>query len=418
MKLILDSDIKVRCPQCLSYLSMGQATASKPCTSCGATVNKNEALSLVTTRHSRHSNLTPLRVGMQARFQERDYTLTGHLVLSMREEGEKYYWHEFVLVSADGDMVFLEYDEGKWKWTKPFIPRNPVGPQEALMLRKGSPLTLDEHSVLVTQKSTATVEIVEGQFSYPVKQGDSTEYMDAGSGRRLYSVEWTNNEIEFFRGETIAVRRVLALFGLQRATSALDRAEAKAHWQSVLATVCLVCSLLATAMWYYAPGNVRVVGSGSYSLTGVRPEGVRFGPVALDPSRKVHHLMVSASLVQASAWVSAVLETAEGDELLATQGDLWDERGYDGEHWHEWELQADSYFVVQHRGPYYVRLNAEPETTTSGSASYGMASFQLSDGAIYPRWLGFYALCGFFAAVMLYMIAHSIRTQMASGSVR
>src|SRR3712207_7789962 len=48
-------------------------------------------------------------------YHGREYEVTGRLVYSMEEEGVTYTWDEWQLVAADGDVLYLEHDEGKWK---------------------------------------------------------------------------------------------------------------------------------------------------------------------------------------------------------------------------------------------------------------------------------------------------------------
>lgn len=338
-------------------------------------------------------NPTPIRPGMKARFAGIDYTVAGRAVFGMVEEGVTYYWHEWQLVAADGAIAFLELDEGRWKLMRPFIPTTPIGPQQAGGLGAGASINLDGTGVRVTQNSNARVHFVEGEHTYNVIPGDRVNYIDAGYGNHLYGVEWSRDEIEFYRGRYITEREVLMAFGFSEELKALDRRATKRRSQMVFATVCLVVAFLSFVLWGRAMSGGRLVQKGTLPLASVDQNGVRYGPFTLDPSRRVHRLVISANMTESSAWVGGVLESADETELLDTQRDFWDESGYDDDgRWHESDLRTQRDFIIENPGPYYIRLYVERDNPTG---NYQDVSYELRDGVIYPiyfAWLGFITL--------------------------
>jgi hypothetical protein len=350
--------------------------------------------------YNKQFNPTPLRIGMKARFDGRDYTLVARVRKGMREDSETYYWDEFQLATTGGKDLYLEYDEGAWKKMWAFTPSNPVGPRQAFDLHPGSRLNLDGTTSLVTQKSKSRVYAVDGKPTYNVQSGDEANYIDAGFGNHLFGVEWNANEIEFYRGENIAERDVLAAFGLAKELAELDNAHRKRRSQNVFASVCLMVSLMSLVLWGVSGSSGTLISQGSVPLTSVnREEGVRFGPVKLDPSRPVHQLSIWATLSQSSAWVAGVLEAADGAELIGTQRDFWDETGYDDGPWHEWDLRSDSNFVAREPGPYYIRLYAEPDAP---SGNYQNVGFELRSGLMHSTYLGWFGSLSLLLALWFY----------------
>lgn len=394
----------LQCPECGRQIEVEVGVRAMMCESCGAVVIGDSALNRAIAdagdQLTPQPNPTPVRPGMKCRFLGRNYEVRGRVVLAVKEEGVDYSWHEFQLQAADGEIAYLEYDDGKWKWMKPFLPRFPIDPQKAKRLQPGALFKLEDKSVAVKQNDTARVLFSEGPLTFNVDEGDRFSYIDAGSGAHLYSVQWNADEIEFFRGQEVAEREVLEAFGLHQALAQHDRQIVGSRSQGIFATVCLVCSLWALVMWMGSgPQTGTLIANGSQAIGAIGPEGVRFGPFNLDPSQRVHALIVHGSMTQSSAWVQGVMETADGIELLESQGDFWDESGYDDEAWHEWNLSSHSYFLAREKTPYYLRLYAERD---SPGGAYNNAGYEIRSGVRYPGHLGTFS---FFSGALALLFA-------------
>jgi len=391
----------VKCEKCGGTVPLRQGATSGQCQQCGATVSLAEAARAEEALARRFPNPTPLRLGMKARVKGTEYELTGRIVLGMVEEGVTYYWNEFELISADGDCLFLEYDEGRWKLMETFVPKHPIGPDEAARLRRGSRLSLEDDVTIVTEINRATVHFVQGELTYAATVGDRVTYLDAGYGNEFYTVEWSEDEIEFYRGRMLSDREVLIAFGLRKELAALEAIAHRQRSQRIFAAVCLFLSLVAFIGWGVSLGGGTVVSHGEIPLTSITADGARFGPVNLNSG--VHRLVIHASMTQASAWVAGILESEDEIELVGTQRDLWDESGYDSEGaWHEWDLRSQSDFVIKQPGRYYVRLYAEPDTPYG---SYGNVGYELRRGVIYPVYLLTYAIGALIVSLIVFCIS-------------
>lgn len=391
----------VKCEKCGGTVPLRQGVSSVQCQQCGTTVSLAEALRAEKALARRFPNPTPLRLGMKAHIRGTEYELTGRVVMGMMEEGVTYYWNEFELISADGDCLFLECDEGQWKLMETFVPTYPIGPDEAARLRPGARLVLNGGTVTVTEISRATVHFVQGELTYAATVGDQVTYLDAGYGNGFYTVEWSEEEIEFYRGRMLSDREVLTFFGLQKELAALDAIANRKRSQRIFAAVCLFLSLMAFLGWGVALGVGTVVSHGEIPLTSITADGARFGPVNLTPG--VHRLVIQASMTQASAWVAGVLESEDEIELVGTQRDLWDESGSDSDGpWHEWDLRSQTDFVIKQPGRYYVRLYAEPDTP---HGSYGNVGYELRRGVVYPMYFLAYAIVALIVSVVVFCVS-------------
>jgi hypothetical protein len=393
----------VRCEKCGGQVQLRQGAASAECSRCGEAVTLVEALRREREAARQYPNLTPLRLGMKAMLRGQEYELIGRLVLTTQEEGTTYQWEEFELISADGDVLFLEYDEGQWKLMEPFVPEKPIGPQEIAGLGKGSSVSLDGVNAHITDMGRAEVRFVEGELTFAATVGDTRGYVDATAFNQLYVVEWNEEEIEFYRGQPLSERELFLSFGLREQLAALDIQDRKRRSQQVFAVLCLGLSLISFIAFGIALSSGRVIREESVAIASVPKEGVRFGPITLNQAR-VYRLVIHGSMREASAWVAGVLAGADGRELLGTQRTFWDESGHDSDgYWHESDLRAQSDFVITKPGTYRIHLYAERDNPTG---SYGAAGYRLLGGAIYPSYFLTYAIVMLILAVIFFCMGN------------
>ena len=392
----------LKCSRCGASISFVDGAVNVTCESCGEVVALDSALAEELHRNRKFRNTTPLKPGMKARFGSVDYELIGRIVWSMVEEGEKYYWTEFQLLGADGSTYFLELDEGQWKLSQKFTPLTPFDPTKDYSV--GMHVTLDSAAATITDRAVATIEHIEGELTYRAEVGDVMQYVDAKRVSTFYSVEWTEESIEYYRGRYLSEREVLQAFDLKELLAAADRKAAARASRGKFALVCLGASILAFVFWGMSFGAGKLISQNSVDVTRIGPDGVRFGPIKLDPANRVHRLEINGQMRESSVWISGVLETAAGDEFFNAQGDLWDESGTDSDgYWHESDLSASTDFVVTKPGDYYVRLYAEQDRP--GSVNQ-IAGYRLFGGVIYPWYLLAFAICSLIVSIIFFAMAN------------
>lgn len=397
----------LKCPKCGAPVQLRDGAESTVCEQCGSPVLRDVLDKEERKLARKYPNPTPLRLGMKGRFRGREYELIGRIVLGMREEGQEYRWDEFELLSEDGDVLWLEFDEGEWRLMESFVPLTPIGPEQIAALTPGASVALDQTHVTVQEKNQSTIRFIEGELTFAARVGDRRNYMDASAFNRRYVVEWTEDEIEFYRGRPLSHRDVLVAFNLRDELRALEHREKGQRSKKLFAAVCLGVSLLSFVGWGMSALSGRLISRHSTVVSSAMgSEGVRFGPITLDPALYVHRLVIRGDLREASAWVAGVMEAADGSELLGTQHDFWDESGTwyeEGQSgtWHEYDLRAHTDFLVKDRGPYYIRLYAEPDTPTTASQVIG---YELYGGILYPTYFVWYAFITLALAILFFCL--------------
>jgi hypothetical protein len=165
------------------------------------------------------ANPTAIHLGMAGQFFGKSYRVAGRVVLGMQERGETYYWHEFNLVSPDGDSATLVYEFTEfgavWRLFVEFTPDNPMPAPDAASKRVGDPLNLDGTDARVTLVSESRIYHIEGQAPEGEDLGDVANYFNAQGGGTMFVVSWTGAEVEFYRGANLSNGDVKAAFNLK-----------------------------------------------------------------------------------------------------------------------------------------------------------------------------------------------------------
>jgi hypothetical protein len=400
----------VTCSQCGAPARLSEGETRTTCSRCQAEITLESARVLEARRARQYPNRTPVRVGMRAMIRGREYEVIGRMVYSMVEEGATYTWDEWQLLAADGHVLYLEYDEGHWKLMEPFVPKSPIGPATASSVPMGATLPLDDEPARVVQRARSALCHVEGELTFAATVGAQRQYLDLASLKRVYAVEWDEEEIEFYRGEHLPYRQVLVAFNLRDALRAIEAAEERQAAQRLFALICLTSAIVAMCGWALATRPGRLVGQGQSAIAQIPDDGIRYGPYTLALTNRVYRLRIAASLREASAWVAAAIESPDEVEMMSVSHDMWDESGYDSDgYWHEWVLHAQTDFTPVRPGNYFVRLYAEHEGRAARAASRqaepGSAAFELYEGVLYPWYLAWYSIGSLVLAVAFFLIS-------------
>lgn len=187
------------CPNCgasLSLLGLGRSK-SIVCSYCNSQIDLTQPpYSVLGSVGARPDPvMTPFQVGMEGAVADEMHRIIGRI----RYRDEEDAWDEWLLLSAKGAYRWFSdsTDVGLVLW-HPFAPSKPVDPRT---IRRGATLDLGEEQARVRSQGTASIDYLEGELTWRARVGDTMSYAEATSDRALYSVEWTDEEIEFFRGE-------------------------------------------------------------------------------------------------------------------------------------------------------------------------------------------------------------------------
>lgn len=356
-------------------------------------------------------HFTPLRIGMKAQIQGKEFFAVGRIRFTEKDdEGSVSNWEEWVLLHPDGQTYYLEYDEGKWTLTEDYEPAETPEGSRVANATESDMLRVDGRLCNVFSVGVCRAEAVEGEIPWQVPIGQPLRYVDMTGGDAIYSAEIPagGSEVEWFRGRRLTDREVFTMFSLYDLLKALDKREQAQKGRRGFGLICLLAALVALVGWAFSYKQGRVVGQGSVPVGQIASEeGARFGPFRLTEKDRVYRLRISSNLTASAVWVQGALETDTAGEFFNVNGDFWDESGYDSDGaWHEYNLQARQDFRLSAPGEVYVRLYAEPDSSATSAASAATVTFAIEEGVIYPTYLAIFGFTGL-ALGLCFLIASS-----------
>jgi hypothetical protein len=150
-----------------------------------------------------------IRLGLEAKIEGVLHQVIGRIRLADNDDEDYWHWDEWLLISEKGNYVWIQEDEGKYELQRTFTPSAPIPPD---VLQSGAMLDVDGKNFLVRERSSAAVSFIEGELTYKAQVGDRMHFIDASRGMESVGIEWTANEIEFFRREKLSLTKCLEIF--------------------------------------------------------------------------------------------------------------------------------------------------------------------------------------------------------------
>jgi hypothetical protein len=208
----LESTHQVGCNGCGAKLDVhaGLRTRTFVCDYCGAVNEGKEVLAVqeVQTLRERYRPSSPLKLGLTATLLGHEYQIIGRI----RAEEESWHWDEWFLWSTNGFPLWLQEGEDGFVIWRVFYPTVPVNP----WLAQGW-VKLDDAGTKakIRERGIGTIAFLEGELTWSARPGERFNYLDCARGETRYSVEYTENEIQYLRGETRSQRQIWDAFGLR-----------------------------------------------------------------------------------------------------------------------------------------------------------------------------------------------------------
>lgn len=241
-----------KCPNCSTPLDLKNVGRSKSivCSSCGSQIDlttpEYQILGNVGKRVA--PQVTPFQLGMKGAIQGQQYEIIGRVVYH-DDEGD--IWDEWLMLSAAGEYVWISdsANEGMALWHS-FVPVSPVEPDQ---IAEGESLVLRKERVTVRDQGSMRIDYLEGELTWKATVGDKVKYAEADSAHERISIEYSQDEIEFYWGEDLDRNQTAKAFGIsqQLASGGTMRGKSKAGVLSglgVLFTVLICVALLCIAL--------------------------------------------------------------------------------------------------------------------------------------------------------------------------
>ncbi|HMA36009.1 MAG TPA: DUF4178 domain-containing protein [Chloroflexia bacterium] len=204
------------CPNCGAPLDIQNLGRSKSlvCPICHSQIDLTQPpYQIIGNVGNRPAPLgSPFQLGMQGTLGGETYQIIGRV--RYQDDGDL--WDEWLLLSTQGAYRWLSdsTDVGLVLWS-PFSPPAPINPTT---IARGMALDLGGPPARVRSQGAAVIAYLEGELTWRATLGDRMQYAEAvGAGGQMYSVEWTESEVEFYAGQALDRRMVESAFGLASA---------------------------------------------------------------------------------------------------------------------------------------------------------------------------------------------------------
>lgn len=354
--------------------------------------------------------LIPL--GTKGKLEEKDLIVAGFLQRSVTEDGEKYYWHEYLVFEpATKDFHWLVESDGHWSFASAI---NSAEVEDAS--RNGGPKTISykKQTFRIYADDQATVEYVVGEFYWRVEVGELARGIDYIAPPLGISKEITggkkSREIDYTLAHYVTPEAIAAAFnvkGLPHPSGVgmlqpYSGANIGGLWSKLLLGLIVVAIILGVTRprhivsneWYQfdQPDTAPTWGADTTppNLTGKEKSRVIFTqPFQLTGGRNLE--VVGYSEVH-NEWVYVggdIVNTATGQiESFDLPIEYW-EGVDDGEHWTEGSKGRGVYLPALPAGSYTMRLEAQWEGNTSPKVQV-----ELKEGVFrWPHfWLAFFVI--------------------------
>ncbi|HYM61692.1 MAG TPA: DUF4178 domain-containing protein [Thermoanaerobaculia bacterium] len=359
---------RLQCPHCGGPidLRMPDQTQRVTCSHCGSFLDVDEG-NLKYLHALDHKAVEPLiPLGTKGKIDNIEWTVVGFLQRSVKIEGEKYYWFEYLLYEPRSGFRWLVHSDGHWSFAQP------IQAGEVVVTAKS--LTYQGRTFKIYQGATARVEYVLGEFYWKVSVGEAAgtaDYIDPPAiiSRELATGEGSE-EVAYTYGVYMPVRDVQDTFHVKGLPSPTGVAPNQPNPHSLKVwRDFLLFSLIALvlAIIFSATGERRVLLDQNFALEPLAT-GEQSKVIFTDPLEVKGHknLEIDAEAQVENAWINLDADLVDEQNGFTEQFSIPVEYYHgvdDGESWSEGSSSKQVFVAAVPEGRYTLRLEFQWEGT-------------------------------------------------------
>ena len=199
---------KIACTSCGAPLEVYTPKAKRVvCSHCDAQLDLTTPDYAFIGKIERPDSNTILDVGMAGEDSAGlGWRVVGRLRFEGYDEGEPYFWDEFLVLNEEGESVWLQWElETGFTFFAPRRLASPVDPEGA-----GAFIEVDGEQHRIKERGVCTLIELEGEMTWKASKGDRFAWIDAGE----VGVEWTERELELFDRKSATYEQIAQIFGL------------------------------------------------------------------------------------------------------------------------------------------------------------------------------------------------------------
>ena len=212
------SSAAMGCPNCGGPLSLTapDKTERVTCPNCDSLldVNQGNLKYLKTLTPPTNQPNFVLTIGAEGTIPTdgKKYKIIGSMVRSVTIEGEKYFWHEYLLYNPSVGFRWLVHSDNHWNFVEAV---NGADVEFVPVFAAGGKAKYNGRTFKIFQDADAVVEYVKGEFYWRVEQGETVRATDFVSPPRMLSREASGNEMNWSLGTYVANEEIEKTFGVK-----------------------------------------------------------------------------------------------------------------------------------------------------------------------------------------------------------
>lgn len=376
---------RLACPNCASPLDLRDPANSMRvvCSSCGSMMDPRERTLRVYQKAKRLESRPVLPLGARFRLRGLEFEVLAFLVRSVRSEGVRYPWDEYLLRRKDGAYQWLVCADGHWTLTET-IELGDVHQAPGIARWRGETF---RHF----QGGTAVVDHVQGEVYWEVAIGEEVRTNDFVAPPRMLSFEKSESEIVVSVGHYVERSEMLLAFpGVTRWPWPRGVAPNQPNpWAAARGRTWAVGGVLAAATLLLmlvfgatdldrqvakvtgtSPVRTAAAQAGTTPPAAEEERGVVFSDeFRLEPSSANVRIRLHATV--SNQWLGidgALVNLDTGDvHAFAVEAERWS-GVTDGESWSEGDDTGTVYLGSVPAGRYALRLDASGQNQAGGDA--------------------------------------------------
>lgn len=139
------------------------------------------------------------------------FKIIGAMVRSVTIDGNKYFWHEYLLYNPMIGFRWLVHSDNHWNFVEPI---NAADVEQIGGISYGSTAKYNGTTFKIFQDAMAVVEFVKGEFYWRVEQGETVRAADYVAAPLMLSQEISPGEINWSAGVYMTNEEVEEVFGI------------------------------------------------------------------------------------------------------------------------------------------------------------------------------------------------------------
>jgi predicted RNA-binding Zn-ribbon protein involved in translation (DUF1610 family) len=375
---------RLGCPGCGSPVVLRDPanTQRVVCSSCGAMIDPRDRKLRVVEKAKRLEARPVVPIGAKARLRGQDYEVLAFLVRSVRADGVRYPWDEYLLKRADGAYHWLGCSDGHWSLIEP-VNLGDVS-------RSGHAARWRGETFKHFQGGDAVVDHVQGEVYWEVAIGEKVEATDFVAPPRMLSFEKSKGESVVSVGHYLDSAEIAGAFpGVTRWPYRRGVAPHQPNrWRDATPRCWRTGGILAAAtvalmMWFASTHADRVVATvrgeappTTASVESAAERGVAFSEeFRIDRNHANLQLRLTTNVANAWLGVDGSLVELDTGEVRPFEISADFYTGVEsGERWTEGSPESIVYLGGIPAGRYALRLDAETQSTPPASFTYTLVA--------------------------------------------